>query len=169
MTANQIAGVLGDGITRNAVIGKVHRLGLSASDKMTSKIATSGSDDSPPTADRLGAQEDLKPHDPPKSMRANHSSSGANERAGVVSVNVQFPSARSAVTISELTDTMCRWPVDDPCGELRYCGHTASGAAPYCAAHCKLAYQPTKPVRRHADRQNLFPSVVFTVEDDQKS
>ena len=56
------------------------------------------------------------------------------------------------VTIIELKEAMCRWPLGDPASsEFRYCGsHAASG--PYCAYHGSLAYQPAQERRRERDR-----------------
>ena len=56
------------------------------------------------------------------------------------------------VTIVELKESMCRWPLGDPAtAEFRYCGSpTASG--PYCAYHGRLAYQPAQERRRDRDR-----------------
>jgi GcrA cell cycle regulator len=56
------------------------------------------------------------------------------------------------VTIIDLKESMCRWPLGDPANsEFRYCGSpTASG--PYCAYHGGLAYQPVQERRRDRDR-----------------
>jgi GcrA cell cycle regulator len=56
------------------------------------------------------------------------------------------------VTIVELKESMCRWPLGDPATpEFRYCGSpTATG--PYCTYHGGLAYQPAQDRRRDRDR-----------------
>ena len=134
MTAAQIAEALGEGITRNAVIGKAHRLGLFAHDEM-------------PAGSEPGIPSESA------SARADISSSSGR---GQASTN------KPAVTIAELSEGMCRWPADESSsGELRYCGQTTSGAGPYCARHGKLAYQPARPIVRKLDRHSLFPSVVI--------
>ena len=47
------------------------------------------------------------------------------------------------VTIVELKEAMCRWPLGDPTtAEFRYCGIQSAGAGPYCAHHGSMAYQP---------------------------
>jgi GcrA cell cycle regulator len=57
------------------------------------------------------------------------------------------------VTIVELKEAMCRWPLGDPTSpEFRYCGSPAS-SGPYCANHCSLAYQPAQERRRDRDRE----------------
>ena len=57
------------------------------------------------------------------------------------------------VTIVELKEAMCRWPLGDPTSpDFRYCGSPASGG-PYCAHHGRMAYQPAQDRRRERDRQ----------------
>jgi GcrA cell cycle regulator len=57
------------------------------------------------------------------------------------------------VTIVELKEAMCRWPLGDPASaEFRYCGTSAPGAGPYCSYHGKLAYPPVQDRRRERDR-----------------
>ncbi len=52
------------------------------------------------------------------------------------------------VTIVDLKEAMCKWPLGDPTSsEFRYCGAGAA-TAPYCSYHAKLAYQPTQERRR---------------------
>jgi GcrA cell cycle regulator len=56
------------------------------------------------------------------------------------------------VTIVELKEAMCRWPLGDPSSpEFRYCGSPAAGG-PYCAHHAALAYQPAHERRRERER-----------------
>ena len=56
------------------------------------------------------------------------------------------------VTIIELKEAMCRWPLGDPASsEFRYCGSPAA-SGPYCAYHGSLAYQPAHDRRRERER-----------------
>ena len=56
------------------------------------------------------------------------------------------------VTIIELKEAMCRWPLGDPASsEFRYCG-SPTACGPYCAYHGGLAYQPAQERRRDRDR-----------------
>ncbi len=147
-SASQIAAELGQGVTRNAVIGKVHRLGLSGRVKVAAPAASARlrvrpaqrPDDQPPLAPVIAAPP-IIPH------------------AGIVAA---APVARSAsevvipfstrVTIMDLRDTMCRWPLGDPTSaEVRYCGSRNSALGPYCEDHARLAFQPTQE-RRRVDR-----------------
>jgi GcrA cell cycle regulator len=57
------------------------------------------------------------------------------------------------VTIIDLKEAMCRWPLGDPTSaEFRYCGSPAA-SGPYCAHHGKLAYQPVQDRRRERERE----------------
>ena len=58
-----------------------------------------------------------------------------------------------------ITDHMCKWPIGDP-GEdnFRFCGRKTDPEEPYCVAHSRVAYQPSR--RRGAsakDRTALGP------------
>jgi GcrA cell cycle regulator len=57
------------------------------------------------------------------------------------------------VTIVELRETMCKWPLGDPSSsEFRYCGSPSHTGTPYCQYHGKLAYQPAQDRRRERER-----------------
>jgi GcrA cell cycle regulator len=59
------------------------------------------------------------------------------------------------VTIMDLREAMCRWPLGDPTNsDFRYCGARMQiGAGPYCGAHARIAYQPAQDRRRDRDRE----------------
>jgi GcrA cell cycle regulator len=53
------------------------------------------------------------------------------------------------VTIMELRESMCRWPMGDPTTpEFRFCGARAIGGLPYCTHHAQIAYQPAAERKR---------------------
>lgn len=144
-SASQIAAELGGGVTRNAVIGKVHRLGLSG----RAKLAVPG---------------------PVNRLRAPKPTARSDEREAPVAPSVVAsvpapiaPALRpqagdvvipfsNRVTIMELRDAMCRWPLGDPTSvDFRYCGSRSGPLGPYCEDHARLAFQPTQE-RRRVDR-----------------
>ena len=52
-------------------------------------------------------------------------------------------------TITELRESMCRWPMGDPTApEFRFCGGRAITGLPYCTHHARVAYQPAADRRR---------------------
>ena len=160
-SASQIAKELG-GVTRNAVIGKVHRLGLS-------NRATSGASKAEPKAKAAPKAEpkskapaktaapDLKtePAAPPKSTlpaRKQIIPAGqplppqpsANEISpeALAKVNEVEKKAKK-ISLMELTERTCKWPVGDPATEdFWFCGLPVQQGKPYCEAHVGVAFQP---------------------------
>ncbi len=117
LSASQIARQLGD-VTRNAVIGKVHRLGLSGRG-------------SPARSERPRAVTVPKPTVKPVFIKP------VLVQNPVVLENGEF------ATVMTLKENMCKWPIGDPSSpDFRFCGHRTSGSSPYCDAHARLAYQP---------------------------
>ena len=130
LSASQIARVLGGGVTRNAVIGKVHRLGLAGR-------ATAVRSDRPrlPSAPRLGG------------MRMHH-----QPPAPIVEEDPVTLDDGSFATVLTISNTMCRWPIGDPAeSEFHFCGRKPKVGSPYCEAHARKAYQPQQ-LRRDKGR-----------------
>lgn len=115
-TAAEIAKVLGDGITRNAVIGKAHRLKLSSrlSPIQQNTVKKPKSDNTVPRIVR------------PQIKLPEFKGRG--------------------VKMIELDARMCRWPNGDPKEEtFNFCGCDAIAGLPYCEVHARAAYQvPTR-------------------------
>ena len=151
-SASQIAGLLGNGMTRNAVIGKVHRLGLAGRAKAPSSGAARPRAPPPPAHRVAGPRLNSAA---PRIVRGATALAIAPQALAEVD-EPEFESVvvpmSLRVTIVELKESMCRWPLGDPAdSEFRYCGSpTASG--PYCAYHAGLAYQPAQERRRDRDR-----------------
>ena len=137
MTASQIAEALGEGVSRNAVIGKAHRLGLESRPspvKGTDVVAVA------PVA---------KPAAP------------ATTPAPVaVSAPRQAPAKKpvrtgkaARTTLLDLNEKICKWPIGHPGdADFHFCGKPAQVSFPYCTEHCLLAYQAQLP-RRDRDRR----------------
>jgi GcrA cell cycle regulator len=134
LSASQIAHKLG-GVTRNAVIGKVHRLGLSGRatpsrpSRRTAKPATARPARAMP-ATSVAAPRPAAP--PPAPLEP-----------------AMLPSGEFA-TVLTLGSHICKWPIGDPDdSSFRFCGRHAGTGSPYCDAHARVAYQPQKKrVRR---------------------
>ncbi len=153
LSASQIAAELAHGITRNAVIGKVHRLGLSGRVKAPS-TATPRPRTKPQTHR-------------PSPTRSGGASAGPATRGNTALAFAPRPQEAPApraqeevvipmserVTIMELKEAMCRWPLGDPAtSEFRYCGGKSTVGDPYCTYHARIAYQPVQDRRRERDR-----------------
>ena len=144
LSASQIAKQLG-GVTRNAVIGKVHRLGLSGRAKSASSgVPRPRKARAPSHMLRIGRG----------AIRGNTALAHAYEietEAEAELIDNIIPIGQRR-TILELTEQTCRWPVGDPgSGDFFYCGGNTLSSLPYCAYHARVAYQP--PSDRRRDRR----------------
>ena len=127
LSASQIARALG-GVTRNAVIGKVHRLGLAGRASPT-RIERPRL----PSAPRLNG----RPHTP---------------EPVVVEEDPIVMEDGSFATVLTINNAMCRWPIGDPSeNAFHFCGHKPKNGSPYCEAHARKAYQPQQ-MRRDKSR-----------------
>lgn len=148
LSASQIATQLG-GVSRNAVIGKVHRLKLSGRGRTSSstprpKKAASNSGQRPaPRAQRpvttsvgataLQARFDAEP-DAQAQLRPQDN------------VVIPIPLKLKLVELGERT---CKWPIGDPLAEdFAFCGVDVGECGPYCGYHSRLAYQPANERRK---------------------
>ncbi len=139
LSASQIAAELG-GVTRNAVIGKVHRLGLSGRGQPTSSIKRQRRTHA--TGVRrvrqmitVGSNLALKPDQMPEAE--------IRPRRNVV---VPIPKRLSILALTEQT---CKWPIGDPGQEdFYFCGNDSLENVPYCEYHAGVAYQAPEPRRR---------------------
>jgi GcrA cell cycle regulator len=151
LSASRIAAELAGGVTRNAVIGKVHRLGLSGRVKAAAPASPARLRDS--TAQTLARSPIAPQRAAAMPMRGN--TALAIQPRAMAMPQVQRSSGdvvpmAEHVTIMELRESMCRWPVGDPTSvEFRYCGGKATaGEGPYCNFHSRMAYQPMQDRRR---------------------
>ena len=141
LSASQIAAELG-GITRNAVIGKVHRLGLSGRAKSPAASAA--------RPRKARAHTHLMRVARP-ATRGNtalaHAYDFEQEQEPELVDNV-IPLGQRR-TILELTEDTCRWPIGDPGStDFFFCGGHAGTGMPYCGYHSRVAYQPAGDRRR---------------------
>jgi len=129
-TASRIAELLG-GITRNAVIGKAHRLGLCGRPSPIRR------EEGVP---RREAAARISP--PPIAGRAALESSAALPPAVEPPAPPPMPAASTGQARAGSGGRSCSWPVGDPKQPgFHFCGAEAVPGRPYCASHCSLAYQ----------------------------
>ncbi len=146
LTASQIASRLG-GVTRNAVIGKIYRLGLSGRGKSNSvkkavKKKTMPSVTKENTVSKTSEEEVPQHAAPPKTKE-------------VPKVKQAKQVRDTPVTVLDLSAHMCKWPLGDPTHEgFRFCGKRSSPESPYCTHHSQIAYQ-APPKRRRRDEEVL--------------
>lgn len=135
LSAAQIANKMG-GVTRNAVIGKVHRLGLSG--RATPAKPQRGCS-APVERKEEGAEKA-----PPREVKS------VIPEPEFAAPLVLESGARS--TVSTIKNNMCKWPLGDPAkDDFHFCGQPTLSGKSYCAYHAHLAFQP--PQRRTERRE----------------
>ena len=149
LSASQIAGRLG-GVTRNAVIGKVHRLGLSGR-TTTSRAKTMRARRRPAQPHNRAASPHFRSHGNTALKPAyDPESEEALELMPAVVPELLIPLHERA-SILTLDESKCRWPIGDPGDEdFHFCGRHSGSETPYCEYHSAIAYQPAQSRRRGA-------------------
>ena len=167
-SASQIAKELG-GVTRNAVIGKVHRLGLSNRAGGTEEEAEAPQvAAAPPPKPEAVRPEPAAPRAEPPRPAPAQAAPVSNVtplpiRKAIIpagqplppqpSLNEISPEALASVrevekrarklTLMELTERTCKWPIGDPAtDDFWFCGLPSLPGKPYCEAHVGVAFQP---------------------------
>ncbi len=156
-SASQIAKELG-GVTRNAVIGKVHRLGLSNRTTTSTSTKSEVKTKSTPKNGPKSKQKARKPEitepksDSVTSLRRQIIPAGqplppqpsANEISPEALARVsEIEKKAKKLSLLELTEKACKWPVGDPATEdFWFCGLATQSGKPYCEAHVGVAFQP---------------------------
>ena len=164
-SASQIAKELG-GVTRNAVIGKAHRLGLSnratsssssksdtksktsvksmsdtkrVSNKTSTSKVTSANSPSEPRSNVTSLRRQIIPAGQPLPPQPS-----ANEISPEALARVsEIEKKAKKISLLELTERTCKWPVGDPATEeFWFCGLPSQAGKPYCEAHVGVAFQP---------------------------
>ncbi len=137
-TASQIAELLGD-TTRNAVIGKAHRLNLQA--RAPSKQTSSNK------------------QNPKQSKRTNQTMIRKSKFKSIL-LDKNFESEKPT-SLEGLTDHTCRWPIGHPDQESFYfCGRKPIEDFPYCKLHVLYAFQPKNQKEDVLDKEDEIPEFI---------
>lgn len=144
-TAAEIAKQLG-GVTRNAVIGKAHRL------KLSNRVSPIQQNKKPanankatgrkPAPERTAKMSSVKTaaQAAPSAKAAKSASPAPAERSVAKSQDAVIPG--DLYDLMDLKPRQCRWPSGDPKEEgFGFCGGHALPGLPYCEEHAKVAYQ----------------------------
>jgi len=144
LSASQIAKHLG-GVTRNAVIGKVHRLGLSgrAAPSQPAHPVFKAPRPARPAASAVPARRPSPAADHSRAAAHPVAAAGPPRTAHNETNALAAPPERGSATVLTLGAHMCKWPIGDPATEgFSFCGRRSSDDGPYCVEHARVAYQP---------------------------
>ncbi|MEQ8368999.1 MAG: GcrA family cell cycle regulator [Roseicyclus sp.] len=170
-SASQIAKELG-GVTRNAVIGKVHRLGLSnrsGGAGTSAKAAPAKEAEAKPAPKAKKTEAKSAPSEPTQPASVTEAADPPRPsnvtplRKPIVPAGQPLPPQPSAneispealakvheveksakrISLMELTERTCKWPIGDPAtDDFYFCGLPVQQGKPYCEAHVGVAFQP---------------------------
>ena len=149
LSASQIAAQLGS-VTRNAVIGKVHRLKLSSRGRTTSAAPRQKK-----TSSAAGAKSVSRAASVTRSVITIGATALQTQFDAEPVARYQRPVENVVVPISrrlqlvQLSERTCKWPNGDPLTEdFSFCGNDAAETGPYCTYHSRIAFQPAAERRR---------------------
>jgi|TARA_B110001450_G_scaffold181943_1_gene170029 GcrA cell cycle regulator len=139
-TASQIAEIIG-GLSRNAVIGKAHRL------KLSSKIKARNS----------SSIQNFQ-----KNVEANNSKQGQGRKSKFQSLIIEKDfEPENPKKLEELDESSCKWPIGHPEEEKFYfCGRSSLKDFSYCKLHLLYAYQPKGKKEEPADKDEEVPQYI---------
>ena len=128
------------GVSRNAVLGKLHRLALQES-----------TDGKPVKPKRDQTQRPPTPPRKPKVKLVSPTQKPALPAVHLVDDSIVKPRAL-LMKLFDLGNNDCRWPVEGEKENTLFCGHNTHEDKVYCAYHCRMAYAPreVKAERRAA-------------------
>ena len=144
-SANDIAKNLGGGVTRNAVIGKAHRLKLSAGAASSRPVAE------PPsktvgvvatTINRVSKRRASVLRAMPPVKAATDAPARTTILRDVSLRPIEMARRSEGIPVTKAGERHCRWPIGDPRSpDFRFCGCDIHEGLPYCAHHARIAYQ----------------------------
>ena len=139
-TASQIAEIIG-GLSRNAIIGKAHRLNLSS--KIKSRSSTSS----------LNFQNNVEEND-------SKQKSGRKSKFQSLVIEKDFEPENPKM-LEELDESSCKWPVGHPEEKNFYfCGRSSLKDFSYCKLHLLYAYQPKGKKEETSEKDDEAPQYI---------
>lgn len=152
LSASQIAAQLG-AVSRNAVIGKVHRLKLSSRGRSTTsqtrtKKASQGASVTKAAARPTPPTRTITTSIGATALQADFDAQPVARHYIRPAENVVVPISRR-LKLVQLSERTCKWPNGDPLSEdFNFCGNDSADTGPYCTYHSRIAFQPAAERRR---------------------
>jgi GcrA cell cycle regulator len=141
-SANDIAKQLGGGLTRNAVIGKAHRLKLSVPTSMKRQdgaALTAATTNTMASITRISTKKRVMLRPLPPIENPVRTQPQMVVKEALRSIDSKRP---EGIAVTKATERHCRWPVGDPRSpDFRFCGCDVYEGLPYCLEHARVAYQ----------------------------
>ena len=148
-TATEIAKELGE-VSRNAVIGKAHRMGLPKRSPATSHRPKQRIQRGKPSLACVGGKPAVRESLSDVRPRSRYD---LDLEASAFEAEHSIVSSEDRVTLMTLTSKTCKWPIGDPSdADFHFCSRDADNGRSYCEFHHRLAYQGIRR-RRSSDVQ----------------
>jgi GcrA cell cycle regulator len=149
-SASEIAKRLG-GLTRNAVIGKAHRLKLSSRPSPIRREddvpGTIGPDAVMPIIRSASKKRAMLRPLPPVALPSTVKPSNKDSFRSIEELK-----RTEGIAVTKAGERHCRWPIGDPRSpDFRFCGCTAYEGLPYCIDHARMAYQNVGKKQRSSE------------------
>lgn len=152
-SAADIAKTLAKGVTRNAVIGKAHRMGLSGRPSPIKNPPAKKETAAAPKAAKPSASAPLRDSKKTARPAANAKPNLAlvKEAEELKKIEKEAVPIGGGVALIDLTERMCKWPIGDPKEpDFTFCGRGIRMGTPYCPDHAAAAYQTSSRSRNAA-------------------
>lgn len=141
-SASSIADTIGN-VSRNAVIGKIHRLGIANRDV----IIEEGLDK------KIIVSKSRKSSKNMKNLLFKKDTIALKKDVEKIKIRKDFKLKKSSknnalFSVLELTDKTCKWPIGHPDdAEFHFCGNLTKEGSPYCDHHSRIAYTHQTPIK----------------------
>ena len=148
------------GMSKNAIVGKLNRLGWNAKASATGaektekktvakKIVEKVTGVKKAAATKAPAKKAVTVKAPAKKVAPAKAEPKASAKSNAKNLAMHQRIIQHSLEMANLKPNQCRWPIGDPDSEhFHFCGETVFVGKPYCYEHCKQAYQFTPPKKK---------------------